>query len=204
MLFDVLAWNAAALVPPKRVSAERKGGPASPKPRSGEGGNSNRLLGIQQHCYTASSPSFTIVSTSSAIPIAMILRASRVRMVVVGLAVGLVLGPLAACRRKEAPAPPVATPSVTLNHDRAPLGSPLDITYKFVVANDARFAEDLRVMAHVVDADGQMMWDDDHNPPVPTTQWKPGQTVEYTRTVFVRVYPYVGEASIQVGLYSVT
>jgi len=27
--------------------------------------------------------------------------------------------------------------------------------------------------------------------------------VEYTRTVFVRVYPYVGDAAIQVGLYSV-
>ena len=134
----------------------------------------------------------------------MSLRASRLRIVVLALGAGLVLGSLAACRRKEAPAPPVATPSVTLNHDRAPLGSPLDITYKFVVANDAQFAEDFRVMAHVVDADGQMMWDDDHNPPMPTTQWKPGQTVEYTRTVFVRVYPYVGEASIQVGLYSVT
>ena len=37
---------------------------------------------------------------------------------------------------------------------------------------------------------------------MPTTQWKPGQTVEYTRTVFVPIYPYVGEATIQIGLYS--
>ena len=44
---------------------------------------------------------------------------------------------LAACRKKEPPAPPVATPSVTLSHDKAPLGSPIDITYKFVVASDA-------------------------------------------------------------------
>ena len=104
----------------------------------------------------------------------------------------------------EAPPPPVATPSVTLSHDRAPLGSPLDITYKFVVADDARFAEDYRVMVHVVDADEELMWTDDHDPPTPTTQWKPGQTIEYTRTVFVPVYPYVGEASIHVGLYSTT
>ena len=54
-------------------------------------------------------------------------------------------------------------------------------------------------MVHVVDADEELMWTDDHNPPVPTTQWKPGQTVEYTRTVFVPIYPYVGEATIQVG-----
>jgi hypothetical protein len=109
-----------------------------------------------------------------------------------------------ACRRKETDAPPLATPSVTLNHDRAPLGSPLDVTYKFVVANDARFDEDYRVMMHVVDTDEEMIWTDDHNPPVPTRQWKPGQTVEYTRTIFVPVYPYVGEAKIQVGLYSTT
>ena len=59
-------------------------------------------------------------------------------------------------------------------------------------------------MVHVLDSDDEMMWTDDHNPPVPTTEWKPGQTVEYTRTVFVPVYPYVGEATIQVGLYSTT
>jgi hypothetical protein len=121
-----------------------------------------------------------------------------------GAALLVIAGSLAACRHKESPAPPVATPSVTLNHDKAPLGSPIEITYKFVVANDAHFDQDYRVMSHIVDADDQMMWDDDHLPPVPTTQWKPGQTIEYTRTVFVHVYPYVGEAAIQVGLYSGT
>ena len=60
---------------------------------------------------------------------------------------------------KRPPAPPVATPSVTLSHDRAPLGSPIDITYKFVVANDAQFAEDYRVMVHVVDADDELIFD---------------------------------------------
>src|ERR1041385_3794236 len=93
-----------------------------------------------------------------------------------GAALLVIAGSLAACRHKESPAPPVATPSVTLNHDKAPLGSPIEITYKFVVANDAHFDQDYRVMSHIVDADEQMMWDDDHLPPVPTTQWKPGQT----------------------------
>ena len=111
---------------------------------------------------------------------------------------------LAACRGKEAETTPVATPTVTLNHDRAPAGSPLEITYKFVVANDAKFTEDYRVLVHVVDADDELIFTFDHNPPTPTTQWKPGQTVEYTRTVFIPVYPYVGEASIQVGLHSVS
>jgi hypothetical protein len=109
----------------------------------------------------------------------------------------------AACGSSEAPEPAVATPTVTINHDRVPAGSPVEITYKFVVANDAKFAEDFRVFVHVVDTDEERMWDDDHNPPIPTSQWKPGQTVEYTRTIFVPIFPYVGDATVQVGLHSV-
>jgi len=118
------------------------------------------------------------------------------------LAVALTVASSAACRHKDTDAPPVATPGLALNRERAPLGSPLEMTYKFVVANDAKFDEDYRVMVHVMDADDVMIWADDHNPSVPTRQWKPGQTIEYTRTIFVPVYPYVGEATIQVGLYS--
>jgi len=132
----------------------------------------------------------------------MIVR-SLSRPATLGLAALLVLtSGLAACRRKEPPPPPMATPSVSLSHDRAPLGSPIDITYKFVVANDAHFAEDYRVLVHVVDADEELIFAFDHNPPKPTSQWKPGETIEYTRTEFIPVYPYVGEAAIQIGLHS--
>jgi hypothetical protein len=126
----------------------------------------------------------------------------RSRSILVGVAVaGLALS-LGACRRAQPEAPPVATPSLRLNHDKAALGSPIDITYKFVVASDAKFDQDYRVMMHVIDADNELMWTDDHNPPTPTSQWKPGETIEYTRTVFVPIYPYVGEATLQLGLYS--
>ena len=106
------------------------------------------------------------------------------------------------CRRGEAPEPAVATPTIALNHDKAPAGSPIEITYKFVVASGASFDRNYRVMVHIVDTDEELMWTDDHDPPVPTSQWKPGQAVEYTRTVFVPVFPYVGEAGILMGLYS--
>jgi hypothetical protein len=109
---------------------------------------------------------------------------------------------MGACRGSDAPTPELATPTVVLNHNRAPAGSPVEITYKFVVAGDARFDKDYRVMVHIVDTDEELMWTDDHNPPVPTTQWKAGQTVEYTRTVFVPIFPYVGDAGIYIGLYS--
>ena len=127
----------------------------------------------------------------------------HLRRTLVLAALIMALLPLAAaCRRKAPAAPPVATPTVQLSRQKAPLGSPIDISYKFVVANDAHLTEDLRVMLHVVDSDGELLFTFDHTPPVPTSQWKPGQTVEYTRTEFIPVYPYVGEAGVQIGLYS--
>ena len=108
------------------------------------------------------------------------------------------------CQKQDTPAPTVATPSLRLNHDKAPLGSPIEITYKFVVQDTAAIDQDYRVMVHVVDADEELMWTDDHDPSIPTTQWKKGQQIEYTRTIFVPIYPYVGEASIEMGLYSTT
>jgi len=107
------------------------------------------------------------------------------------------------CRRDTTPEKGLATPSITLSEQKVSLGSPIDITYKFVVAPDASpFTEDYRVFVGVVDADEQLMWTDDHDPPTPTRQWAANQTISYTRTVFIPVYPYVGEAAIHMGLYS--
>jgi hypothetical protein len=114
----------------------------------------------------------------------------------------MLAGVVAGCRSKQREAPPVATPSVTLARPRVALGSPLDITYTFVVADNAHFDQDERVLVHIIDADEELIWTDDHNPPKPTTEWKPGQTIQYTRTIFVPPCPYIGEATIQIGLYS--
>ena len=108
-----------------------------------------------------------------------------------------------ACRQKAPPEPGVATPAVSLNRERVPLGSPLEIAYRFQVAPTAPvLKQDYKVFVGVVDSDGELMWTDDHDPSIPTSQWKPGQRIEYTRTVFVPVYPYIGEASFRMGLYS--
>lgn len=108
-----------------------------------------------------------------------------------------------ACGRTEDTAPPVATPSVTLSRPEAAVGSPIDMTYRFVVANNAPpFAEDYWVFAHFVDTDGELMWTDDHQPPTPTRQWKPGATIEYPRTMFIPKFPYTGETRVEVGLFS--
>jgi len=124
------------------------------------------------------------------------------RLIGVPPALLLALG-LAGCARKTDLEPAVATPGLSLSQSRAPLGSPLEVTYRFTVASNAPpFTQNYRVMVHFLDADEELMWTDDHEPAIPTTEWKPGQQVEYTRTIFVPVYPYIGEAAIAMGLYS--
>ena len=110
----------------------------------------------------------------------------------------------AACGRDEPTAPAVATASLTLSKDKAAIGSPLSMTYKFEVAPNASFDADYAVFVHVIGPDGETLWQDDHAPSTPTTQWKPGQTIEYTRMVFIPNYPYIGDATIRVGLYNPT
>ena len=109
---------------------------------------------------------------------------------------------LPACSRKEPNEPPVATPTLTLSRQKVPIGSPLQLTYRFEVAPDAKIDGDYWVFVHVLQPDGERLWVEDHLPPVPTSAWKPGQKIEYTRTVFVPNYPYIGPAVIRLGLYS--
>lgn len=118
--------------------------------------------------------------------------------------VALVLALLAgACGDSTDTAAPVATPSLTLGQRDAAVGSPVDMTFSFAVAPDAPpFAEDYWVFVHFLDADGELMWTDDHQPATPTRQWKPGASVSYTRTMFVPKFPYSGETRVEVGLFS--
>jgi len=108
----------------------------------------------------------------------------------------------AACARADN-APPVATPSVVISDRDAPIGGPIDITYRFAVAPEApAFTEDYWVFVHFIDNNDELMWTDDHQPPTPTREWKPGSTIEYQRTMFVPKFPYVGETQVEVGLFS--
>jgi hypothetical protein len=45
------------------------------------------------------------------------------------------------------------------------------------------------------------LFEDDHLPVPPPSTWKPGETYSYSRTLFVPVYPYVGEVEMRTGLY---
>jgi hypothetical protein len=108
----------------------------------------------------------------------------------------------AGCGRPQDTAPGVATAEFSPDTTRVPLGSPLEVTYRWRVAADARIEGDYRALVHFVDADGRLMWTDDHDPPVPPAEWLPGQTIEYHRLIWVPVYPYIGEAAVRMGLYT--
>ncbi len=98
--------------------------------------------------------------------------------------------------------PPVAT--VNLRFDRAsvPLGGPLEMTLRFDVSPDlVPIMDDYSVFVHVLDNNGERIWNDDHLPPTPTSQWQAGQSVEYSRRIMVPLYPYIGESEVAAGLY---
>ncbi len=104
------------------------------------------------------------------------------------------------CSSGEDTAPPVATADVSLSRPRVAQGSPVDLTYRFRISEVPPPAS-YRVFVHVVDADEELMWTDDHNLPTQPNQWQPGQTIEYTRTMFVPMYPYVGTSKVLVGVH---
>jgi hypothetical protein len=96
--------------------------------------------------------------------------------------------------------PPVASVQVTVDQTEVPIGAPVAFTYRFVPGT--RIDGDYTVFAHLLNADGHMMWNDDHVPAVPTSAWQPGEAVEYTREAFLtssQLQP--GPAVLEVGLY---
>jgi hypothetical protein len=102
---------------------------------------------------------------------------------------------------KRVDTPPVANVAFTASRPRVAIGSPVDFTYTFEVLPGAVINGDYVVFVHIIDARGDMIWTDDHDPPVKTSLWKPGQKIgPYTRT---RIIPpsYIGHATVVVGLY---
>lgn len=117
-----------------------------------------------------------------------------------GAALGVLLG-FTACSWLGS-GEPVAVASLDLDSTHAPVGSLIEATLTFSVLPNAVFVENYRVFLHVLDDGGELMWTDDHYPPTPTTQWEPGDTIGYTRTILVPLQPYLGDVDINMGLYS--
>ena len=103
------------------------------------------------------------------------------------------------CSRKPDDQPPVANVALTLSREKAAIGSPVVFTYSFEPTR--KIDGNYWVFVHMLDPEGERLWGDDHQPPVPTSAWQPGQKVEYSRTMFLPNYPYIGPAQIRLGLY---
>jgi len=107
-----------------------------------------------------------------------------------------------ACDRKKPAEINPIVPKIEVNRTRAPLGSAIEITYTWTLESGAKkLDQDYRALVHFLDSHQVMLFDDDHVPQPPPSQWEPGKTYTYKRTRFIPVYPYVGEVEVRMGLY---
>jgi hypothetical protein len=109
---------------------------------------------------------------------------------------------LPSCSRKKPAEINPITPSFTVNRSRAPLGSAIEVTYTWTLdANAKKLDQDYRALVHFLDSHKVVLFTDDHAPVPPVASWEPGKSYSYSRTVFIPVYPYVGEVQVAMGLY---
>ena len=77
------------------------------------------------------------------------------------------------------------------------------VAYRFDVFQEmAAVGGEHRVFLHFLTDEQEIIWQDDHVPPVRVEEWRPGDVVEYTRRVTIPAYPYIGESTVAVGIYS--
>jgi hypothetical protein len=106
-----------------------------------------------------------------------------------------------ACGKKPVEINPI-TPSFSVNRQRAPLGSAVEVTYTWVLDQNAKKVGDYRALVHFLDPHKTVLFTDDHVPTPPPSSWEAGKTYTYKRTVFIPVYPYVGPVRVAMGLYA--
>ncbi len=123
----------------------------------------------------------------------------RVSLIVLAGLVSLTAG---ACQGNGGVEVQSISPAIELNKPQAPIGSPIEATYRFELGPDFESLDkDYTVFVHFLDSHDELLFTDDHQPPEPTSTWQEGSTIEYARTVFVPLYPYLGTATIEMGLY---
>jgi hypothetical protein len=112
-------------------------------------------------------------------------------------------GLLSGCREGPPPEVHPIAPGLSVNRDRVPLGSALEVTFEWTVGPNAKpIPPGHRAFVHLLDSYGVILLTADHVPDPPPDEWRPGETYRYGRTLLVPVSPYVGEARFVMGLYS--
>ncbi len=86
--------------------------------------------------------------------------------------------------------------------DSLPAGSPFDVGFTWTPSADFEApSDDYRIFVHFVDPDGNIVVQDDHFPPVPTSQWKAGEPVNYRHWVYTDPELEPAYFDLFVGLY---
>lgn len=113
----------------------------------------------------------------------------------------LLLASLGCNRRGAVPANDI-TASFKANRMSAPLDSAIEVTYTWTTGPEFKKIEgDYRALVHFVDQSKLPLFTDDHAITPPPSQWEAGKTYSYTRTIFVPVVTYIGDATVTMGLY---
>lgn len=87
--------------------------------------------------------------------------------------------------------------------DSVAVGEPLDMGYRWQLAEDfAPSVHDYQVLVHLLGPDGEIVLQDDHHPPEPTSQWSRGRGPAYRRWVYLPEELGVEFLDVLVGLYS--
>jgi hypothetical protein len=106
---------------------------------------------------------------------------------------------LAGCRSEKG----TVVPNVQINKKSAEMGTPVEVTYSFSTKKDyVALQKDLVVFVHFLDPKRNIRFQDDHNPPIKTSEWRPGGNYHYTRTVFIPKNIPAGEYKVTAGIYN--
>ncbi len=106
------------------------------------------------------------------------------------------------CGRRGAVPPNDITASFKANRMSAPLDSAIEVTYSWTTGPEFKKIEgDYRALVHFIDQGKVLLFTDDHAITPAPSQWEANKTYSYTRTVFVPVVTYIGDATVTVGLY---
>lgn len=120
----------------------------------------------------------------------------------VAVVVAVMLLAPAACRKARSNMD--VRPEARQLHGTIPANGPLEVTYIWNVSEDfVPVEQDFAVFVHFWGEDDELHWQDDHRPPVPTSRWQPGQTIEYTRIHFLPRNVPQDEMTLTLGLYDV-
>lgn len=112
---------------------------------------------------------------------------------------------LPACKSRRLAEVNNIVPSISLNRTSVPLGSAVEATYTWTCESTAKkLTQDYKVFVHFRDSHGAILFAHSYTPDVPTTAWEPGKTYTFTQTIFVPVYPYVGDVEVRTGLFQPT